>query len=58
MILPNDLLDALHTPALCFVTTLMPDGSPQIIQAWVDTDGENTLIDTVTLTRMEEGCVQ
>ncbi|MDQ1036145.1 PPOX class probable F420-dependent enzyme [Streptomyces sp. V3I8] len=48
MILPNDLVDVLHTPALCFVTTLMPDGSPQITQTWVDTDGENILINTVT----------
>ncbi|MFF3488477.1 PPOX class F420-dependent oxidoreductase [Streptomyces sp. NPDC002701] len=48
MILPNDLVDILRTPALCFVTTLMPDGSPQITQTWVDTDGENILINTVT----------
>ncbi|MFE9686605.1 PPOX class F420-dependent oxidoreductase [Streptomyces sp. NPDC006285] len=48
MILPNDLVDVLRTPALCFVTTLMPDGSPQITQTWVDTDGENILINTVT----------
>ncbi|MET9496963.1 PPOX class F420-dependent oxidoreductase [Streptomyces sp. NPDC006552] len=48
MNLPNDLVDVLHTPALCFLTTLMPDGSPQITQTWVDTDGDNILINTVT----------
>jgi PPOX class probable F420-dependent enzyme len=48
MNLPNDLVDVLHAPALCFLTTLMPDGSPQITQTWVDTDGANILINTVT----------
>ncbi|HEX6343778.1 PPOX class F420-dependent oxidoreductase [Umezawaea sp.] len=48
MTLPNDLLDVLHAPALCFLTTLMPDGSPQITETWVDTDGENIVINTVS----------
>lgn len=48
MPLPNELVDVLHTPAPCFLTTLMPDGSPQITQTWVDTDGESILINTVT----------
>lgn len=48
MNLPNDLVDVLRAPALCFVTTLMPDGSPQITQTWVDTDGEDILVNTVT----------
>lgn len=48
MALPNDLLDVLHAPALCFLTTLMPDGSPQITETWVDTDGENIVINTVS----------
>jgi PPOX class probable F420-dependent enzyme len=46
--LPNDLLDVLHAPALCFLTTLMPDGSPQITETWVDTDGDNIVINTVS----------
>ena len=37
----------LRKPSLCFVTTLMPDGSPQITQTWVDTDGEHVIINTV-----------
>ena len=36
----------LREPAYCQVSTLMPDGSPQITQVWVDTDGEHILINT------------
>jgi PPOX class probable F420-dependent enzyme len=36
----------LSEPAYCEVATLMPDGSPQITQVWVDTDGEHVLINT------------
>jgi PPOX class probable F420-dependent enzyme len=31
----------------CFITTLMPDGSPQTTQTWVDTDGAHVIINTV-----------
>ncbi|WP_432828502.1 TIGR03618 family F420-dependent PPOX class oxidoreductase [Dactylosporangium sp. CA-092794] len=47
MPLPHDLQDVLTSPAICFVTTLMPDGSPHVSQTWVDTDGEHVLINTV-----------
>ena len=47
MALPDALLDVLNTKAICFVTTLMPDGSPQISQTWAGTDGEHVLINTV-----------
>jgi PPOX class probable F420-dependent enzyme len=47
MALPQDLLDVLNAKAICFVTTLMPDGSPQISQTWAGTDGEHVLINTV-----------
>ena len=36
----------LQEPAYCQFATLMPDGSPQITQVWVDTDGEHVLINT------------
>jgi PPOX class probable F420-dependent enzyme len=36
----------LQEPAYCQLATLMPDGSPQITQVWVDTDGEHVLINT------------
>ena len=36
----------LREPAYCQLATLMPDGSPQLTQTWVDTDGEHILINT------------
>jgi PPOX class probable F420-dependent enzyme len=45
--LPEGLISLLHRPSLCFVTTLMPDGAPQMTQTWVDTDGEHVVINTV-----------
>ena len=47
MDLPESLVALLRQPSLCFVTTLMPDGSPQMTETWVDTDGEHVLINTV-----------
>ena len=47
MELPDDLLDLLRKPSPCFVATTMPDGSPQLTQTWVDTDGTHVLINTV-----------
>ena len=47
MDLPEDLIALLHQPSPCFVATLMPDGSPQMTQTWVDTDGDHILINTV-----------
>ncbi|MEK0099392.1 PPOX class F420-dependent oxidoreductase [Streptomyces sp. A475] len=48
MTLPSELTEVLGGPAICFLTTLMPDGSPQITQTWVDTDGDHVVINTVT----------
>jgi PPOX class probable F420-dependent enzyme len=45
--LPEPLLDLLRRPSPCFLATLMPDGSPQMTQTWVDTDGRNILVNTV-----------
>jgi leucyl-tRNA synthetase len=45
--LPEELIALLHQPSPCFVATLMPDGSPQMTQTWVDTDGEHVIINTV-----------
>lgn len=47
MDLPENLVDLLRRPSICFVTTLMPDGSPQITETWVDTDGKHIVINTV-----------
>jgi PPOX class probable F420-dependent enzyme len=47
MNLPEGLIALLRQPSPCFLTTLMPDGSPQMTQTWVDTDGEHVVINTV-----------
>jgi PPOX class probable F420-dependent enzyme len=45
--LPDDLVTLLRQASPCFISTLMPDGSPQLTQTWVDTDGAHILINTV-----------
>jgi PPOX class probable F420-dependent enzyme len=45
--LPEGLITLLRQPSPCFLTTLMPDGSPQMTQTWVDTDGAHVIINTV-----------
>jgi PPOX class probable F420-dependent enzyme len=47
MDLPDDLLGLLRRPSTCYLATTMPDGSPQLTQVWVDTDGEHVLVNTV-----------
>lgn len=47
MDLPARLIELLQGSSLCFLTTLMPDGSPQTTETWVDTDGEHVVINTV-----------
>ena len=47
MKLPEGLLTLLRQPSPCFITTLMPDGSPQVTETWVDTDGDHVVINTV-----------
>jgi PPOX class probable F420-dependent enzyme len=45
--LPEGLIALLRQPSPCFLATLMPDGSPQLTQTWVDTDGEHVIINSV-----------
>jgi PPOX class probable F420-dependent enzyme len=47
MKLPDALVALLQTPALCYLATTMPAGSPQLTQTWVDTDGEHVVINSV-----------
>ena len=47
MDLPENLLALLRGRATCYIATTMPDGSPQLTQTWVDTDGSHVLINTV-----------
>jgi PPOX class probable F420-dependent enzyme len=45
--LTEDLLPLLSQPSTCYIATVMADGSPQLTQVWVDTDGEHVLINSV-----------
>ncbi|MGH3389269.1 MAG: TIGR03618 family F420-dependent PPOX class oxidoreductase [Actinomadura sp.] len=47
MELSEELLALLQRPSICYLATSMPDGSPQLTQTWVDTDGEHVLINSV-----------
>ncbi|MCI2239366.1 PPOX class F420-dependent oxidoreductase [Paenibacillus sp. TRM 82003] len=47
MDLTPELLDLLRAPSTCHLATTMPDGSPQLTQTWVDTDGEHVVVNTV-----------
>ena len=42
----SGLVQLLREPAYCQIASLMPDGSPQITQVWVDTDGQHVLVNT------------
>ena len=46
-LLNDELVTLLRSGATCYVATTMPDGSPQLTQTWVDTDGEHVVINTV-----------
>ncbi len=45
--LSENLLALLRQPSTCYLATTMADGSPQITQTWVDTDGEHVIINSV-----------
>ena len=45
--LSAELQHLLQQRLVCFFATIMPDGSPQMTQTWVDTDGTHILINTV-----------
>jgi PPOX class probable F420-dependent enzyme len=45
--LTDEALALLRAPSICYLATIMPDGSPQLTQTWVDTDGEHVVINTV-----------
>ncbi len=47
MNLPNELIALLRGAATCYIATIMPDGSPQLTQTWIDTDGGNLVVNTV-----------
>lgn len=45
--LPQQLLTLLGQRATCYLATTMPDGSPQLTQLWVTTDGRHVVLNTV-----------
>ncbi|WP_375387502.1 PPOX class F420-dependent oxidoreductase [uncultured Amnibacterium sp.] len=47
MDLSQQVIDLLRAPSICYLATTMPDGSPQVTQVWVDTDGTDVVINTV-----------
>ena len=47
MKLSEELLALLRQPSICYFATVMADGSPQMTQTWVDTDGEHVIINSV-----------
>ncbi len=47
MNLPDELVDLLRRPSTCYLATIMADGSPQVTQTWVDTDGQHVIINSV-----------
>ena len=46
--LPDDLVALLRKPSIGFIATSMADGSPQLTEVWLDTDGEHVIINSVT----------
>ncbi len=48
MNLPNDVVALLRRPAIGFIATSMPDGSPQLTEVWLDTDGQHVIVNSVT----------
>jgi PPOX class probable F420-dependent enzyme len=44
--LPDSVKKLIESKAYANVATLMPDGSPHVVQTWVDHDGDIVLINT------------
>jgi len=46
MALDDDVIRLAKGPNLATVVTLMPDGQPQALLTWIDTDGDELLVNT------------
>lgn len=46
MSLDDDVVRLAKGPNLATVVTLMPDGQPQALLTWIDTDGDHLLVNT------------
>lgn len=49
--LPANLVALLRGTSTCYITTIMPDGSPQLTQTWADTDGSHVMVNTMVGTQ-------
>ena len=47
MELTASALALLRGASTCYLATTMPDGSPQLTEVWVDTDGTHVIVNTV-----------
>ncbi len=52
--LSDSALKLLEGKNLLYITTINPDGSPQITPVWVDTDGKNVLVNTAVGRRKQK----
>ena len=46
MDIPEDVLALLREPSLCYVSTIMPNGSPQVTPVWFDYTGGMIRVNT------------
>jgi anthraniloyl-CoA monooxygenase len=44
--IPAEFLDLFEKPSIAHLSTLMPDGSPQVTPVWVDYDGRHVLVNS------------
>ena len=44
--LSGEVLALLREPSYAQLATLMPDGSPQVTQVWIETDGTHIIVNT------------
>jgi PPOX class probable F420-dependent enzyme len=44
--IPAEFLDLFEKPSIAHLSTLMPDGTPQVTPVWVDYDGRHVLVNS------------
>jgi PPOX class probable F420-dependent enzyme len=52
--IPESFLDLVNGPAVAALTTLMPDGRPQVTVVWCSYDGKHILVNTMRGFRKEK----
>ena len=46
--IPSSHIDILDKPAFAHLSTLMPDGGPQVSPVWIDTEGKWLIVNSAT----------